>query len=128
MTYAINFWGSHPDEDNDDCWIGSEYQDAATALEAFASDPMELAMSWCTVSATEGASTQRMAALASLAQSVRDSAYIELDGPNVHGVRKNPYFKRGRKDADDRAWRAERAMEAGMLHGCDAYNDVLDGD
>jgi len=28
-------------------------------------------------------------------------------------------------DEDDAAWREEIAMEAGMAHGIDAYNDVL---
>jgi hypothetical protein len=27
--------------------------------------------------------------------------------------------------ADDRAWRQEMAMEAGMLHGAQGYNDVM---
>lgn len=32
----------------------------------------------------------------------------------------------GRRDRDDGGdWRRERAMEAGMLHGCDAYNDAM---
>ncbi len=29
---------------------------------------------------------------------------------------------------DDRNWRFEQAMEAGMLHGIDAYNDTMESD
>lgn len=48
-------------------------------------------------------------------------AWIELDGPDIHEERKNPHYKR----RDDREWQREIAMEAGMLHGCDAYNDAM---
>jgi hypothetical protein len=49
-------------------------------------------------------------------------AYIELDGPNVHQVRQNPTYA---KPFTDDNWRQEQAMEAGMLHGVQAYNEVL---
>lgn len=29
------------------------------------------------------------------------------------------------READNRAWQRELAMEAGMLHGVDAYNDMM---
>jgi hypothetical protein len=29
------------------------------------------------------------------------------------------------READNRAWQREMAMEAGMLHGVDAYNEMM---
>jgi hypothetical protein len=29
------------------------------------------------------------------------------------------------READNRAWRQEIAREAGMLHGCDGFNEVM---
>jgi len=50
----------------------------------------------------------------------RDDCFIELDGPDVYRVRKL-------RDARpvDTSWRDEIAREAGMLGGCEAYNEVM---
>ncbi len=139
MDYTVSFWGSHPDKENDDCWCGESYTTLGEARAAFESDPFELMSSWRTEhhvqrmaeladrSATlEEIAAVRMGLVESDAAHVRDSAYIEIDGPDVHEVRPNPHFKARRRDAEDRQWLREQAMEAGMLHGCDAHNDVLE--
>ncbi len=38
-------------------------------------------------------------------------------------VRKNPNFVKLADDDSD--WRHEQAMQAGMMGGCDAYNDAM---
>ena len=47
-------------------------------------------------------------------------AFVELDGPDVYRVRK----LRDARPADT-SWRDEIAREAGMLGGCEAYNEVM---
>lgn len=105
MSYAVNWWGSHPDAGNDDCWTGSDYETLEAAREAFMSKP--------------GARHTPQHII----------AYVELDGPGVHELRQNPDFDARRmareEAAEARAWRHEIAMEAGMLSGCDAYNEAM---
>jgi len=101
LLYAVNEWGSHPDADADDCWRGTDY---ATATEA-------------------------TAAYYALAPSDPDTAYVELTGPDFRQVRPVPTYDPvaadERRRADDRAWRLERANEAGMAFGCQGFNDVM---
>ena len=106
--YSVNFWGSHPDSDNDDCWTGHDFATLAEA-EAFFAAP-----SFCDYCPS------------------RDVAFIELALGTREGcvaytetirVRKNPEFRKRREDHDE--WRREIAREAGMLHGIDAYNDEM---
>jgi hypothetical protein len=46
---------------------------------------------------------------------------ILLEGPGISGERLNPDYR----PDDDSDWRQERAMQAGMMGGCDAYNDEM---
>jgi len=138
--YMVTLWGSHPDAENDDCWTGESYATLAEARAAFELDLFDLVTSWSTehhvkrmAELVDRAATEaeigmvRMALLCQDANTMVGTAYIMIDGPDVNEVRKNPHFKaRSRKSADDAEWRREQAMEAGMLHGCDAYNDVLE--
>jgi hypothetical protein len=93
LPFAVNEWGSHPDEGNDDCWTG---QDFATFEEA-------------------------RARFDELREKLADGA-VELVGPGVHEV-----YDTGRRDKpeDSGSWQREMAMEAGMLHGVDAYNEMM---
>ena len=97
--YSVNYWGSHPEAGNDDCWTGEDFASFLEANEVF---------------------NRKVGDRDNL-----DTAYVELDGPDVYVVRKNPGFRPSRKDD---GWRLEMAMEAGMLHGCDGYNEVMDWD
>jgi hypothetical protein len=100
-TYAVNLWGSHPDDDNDDCWTGDDFPTLAEAEAVFA-DPAP-SFPFC-----------KMA----------DVAYVELDGPGCHKVRRNPSFV-PTPDEGDEDWRREIAREEGMLNGIDSYNDWM---
>ena len=107
--YAVNLWGSHPDEDNDDCWTGDEFDSLEEALSVY-HNPF---------SYFKG-------------ENATSTAYIEIDGLTddelkalgIERCRKNPIHKPSRKD-DDSEWRREMANEAGMLHGVEAYNEVM---
>ncbi len=57
--FSVNFWGSHPDDNNDDCWTGSDFDTLEEAVACFA----------------EGSDDA-------------DDAYIELTGPGVYRVKK----------------------------------------
>jgi len=99
--YSVNLWGSDPNEENDDCWTGQDFNTLSEA-EAFYDNPF-----------ADAAFAQHFQ---------RCSAFIELDGPNVHKQRPNPGFKPSPVNDDD--WNREIAMQAGMMGGCDAYNDA----
>jgi len=91
--YSVNFWGSHPDEENDDCWDASDFESKEEALLCFEHDARE------------------------------SVAYIEIDGPDIHDVRKNSAYNPSEDNDDD--WKQERAMQAGMAFGCAGYNDAM---
>jgi len=101
--FAVLNWGSHPDEKNDDCWTGEDFATLEEALVAFN--------------------------LQVTSPDTEDTAYIELDGPDAYLLRKvpgyDPVARRKRAEASDREWRQELAMEAGMLHGVEAYNEMM---
>lgn len=104
LSFSVSMWGSNPDEtDNDDCWISDDFATLAEAEAAYA-DPASMG---------KGAAAE-----------MRNAAYIMLDGPDAHSVRKNPAYRPSRRD-DDSNWQREIAMEAGMAFGCDGYNDVM---
>jgi hypothetical protein len=99
--FAVNLWCSHPDEKNDDCQSGDEFDTLEEAEKAYAApvtDP--------------------------------HAAFVELTGPDSYRrVRRNPAYdakavarKRARDDAE---WRNERAMQAGMALGVEAYNEEM---
>lgn len=94
--FVVSFWGSHPDDENDDCWTGEDFMSLVPAIEAFQAECFE-----------EGI------------------AFVMIDGPGIHQVRKNPHHTPRRRDADDAEWQHERAMQAGMGLGVEAYNDEL---
>lgn len=101
--YSVFWWESHPDNENDDCRTGFDFDSLEEAIEKFNSD------------------------------GDRYTAYIEIDGMtdeqhkslNIPRVRKNPKHVKTRDIDDDSEWRREIANEAGMLHGVEAYNEVM---
>lgn len=102
--YSVNLYGSHPDANNDDCWAGDEFETKEEALRVF-NNPWEYF---------------------SVRYHESSTAFVEIDGPDINRVRKNPTFKPSKKDsAFDRDWKRERAYEAGMCLGIDAYNDTM---
>jgi len=115
--YSVTLWGSNPDEtDNDDCWTGDDFATREEAISAYREvvmfpDDSKLALACGPRGAWE---------------------YVMLDGPDTHELTQNPdrpSCERHRRELarGDREWQRERAMEAGMLHGIDAYNDEMLG-
>ena len=113
--YSVTLWGSNPDEtDNDDCWTGDDYATREEAIDAYREvvmfpDDNQLAK----VCGPRGS-----------------WEYVMIDGPETHEVTQNPdqaACRRQRRDLarSDREWQRERATEAGMLHGVEAYNDEM---
>lgn len=112
MLFSVNYWGSCPDEDNDDCITGEDFATVQEALAAFHAAPSSIAK-----------------------VSDHEVAYIEIDGIEdadlaTHGLssrhRKNPTFVRSKDD--DGEWRREQAMQAGMALGIQAYNEHMGND
>lgn len=101
--YSVCLWDADPDSGADACNTGVDFATREEALAAFA-DP------WAHVNAAyyrpEG------------------TAWLEVDGPDLHATRKNPAYRPSR-DEDDGEWRRERAMQAGMGLGVQAYNDEM---
>ncbi len=94
--YHVDYWGSDPDEGNDDCWTGYDFSSLEEARAKFAADPD--------------------------AYHYNCTAVIVLDGPEIHEERKHLGF-RPSKNNDDAEWRSESVTQAGMMGGCDSAND-----
>lgn len=112
--YTVTLWGSHPDNENDDCWTGDDYATEEAARAIFdAADPVE----------AMAADLPEPRRSAFIGEYHSDAVFAQLDGPGVNEVR------RLRKDrtrrSDDGEWRREIAMQAGMMGGCDAYNEAM---
>ena len=99
--FAVNQWCSHPDAGNDDCQTGEDFETLELATDAYDKLVAEYFI-----------------------------AFIELTGPDgLRRVRANSAFNAKRvareRAADDDEWRHEQAMEAGMLHGVEGYNEAM---
>jgi hypothetical protein len=103
--YTVDLWGSDPSEDNDDCWTGENF---STLEEAQA----------CYHNPAETFSIEDL----------RHTAVLVLDGPDVHSERPCELYRPRKRRDEDAEWRHEIAMEAGMLHGCEAYNETMGWD
>jgi hypothetical protein len=105
LPFSVNFWGSHPDLDNDDCFTGASFATLVEAQAAF--------------------DTGHLSKRTSLSSSYYRTSveYVEIDGPGFYELRRNPAFKASR--TTDREWQREIANEAGMCLGIDAYNDAM---
>jgi hypothetical protein len=51
--------------------------------------------------------------------------YLQIDGPDIHEVRKNPGYNAREIRLDRSLERSERGMQAGMMGGCQAYNEEM---
>jgi len=100
QEFSVNLWGSDP-HTNDDCWTGEVYSSIEEAREVFDSPWDHFNKSYHNTS----------------------TAFIVLNGPGVYEEKKNPDFVPSVEDDSD--WKHEIAMEAGMLHGCEGYNEVM---
>jgi hypothetical protein len=100
--YAVYLWGSEP-HTNDDCASGREFEELQEAKEAFSNPEMYFHPN-CLIG-------------------VR---WVELDSTeDIYEVRKISSPREEAENNGEDEWRREMAMEAGMLHGCQAYNEVM---
>jgi len=103
-TYSVDAWGSNPDEGNDDCWTGVDFDNLEEAQAFYEKAEGELDGAWF--------------------QLVENT--LDADGRTLVeelAKRPNPDYKPEPDDDDD--WRREIAMQAGMAGGCEAYNEVM---
>jgi hypothetical protein len=97
--WSVNHWLTHPDNGNDDCMTGDDFD---TLEQAKSSDLFTKAS--------------------------YDIQWIEIDGPvgsNHYEVIKNPNYSAKAVAFEDSLERSERAMQAGMAFGCQGYNEEM---
>jgi len=111
-VFEVNFWGSHPDAGNDDCWIAVDVRSLDEAR-AFVKNPT----------------------FPSYVGHPSGTAFFEIVDANGNPaddvrieVHPNPLFNAAKRDAkrraDDMMDRSEFSMQNGMAFGCDGYNDA----
>jgi len=97
--WSVNHWGSHPNNGNDDCFTGDDFDtlEQALASELYLHAP-------------------------------HDVKFIEIDGPiesKHHQVIANPNYSARECRMQDAADLSERAMQAGMAFGVQGFNDEM---
>jgi hypothetical protein len=116
--YSVTIWGSHPDDDNDDCHTGEDFTTIEAASAAY------LDIDGVLLADEPGTTLPRATYYAGW-------AFAMLEGPNgLRLIKKNPDQRAVRAHRrelarSDREWQSERAMQAGMAFGCDGYNDEM---
>jgi hypothetical protein len=111
--FSVDLWGSHPDEDNDDCWTGLSFDNEGQAREAFGQPKLFFkgnAVDW-----------------------VHSNAFVVLEGVNAAGpyreVRALPDYNseaaQKARDQDAREWVREQATQLGMGIGISAFNEAM---
>lgn len=127
-TISVNLWGSHPDEDNDDCWTGIDFASEAEARAWIASPTCPAA--W----RTGAGEASFLATLADVAyfQIGRDADERGILVDVIEVVRHEAFHepkavrRRAREEREEEiGWRREQAMQAGMGLGVEAYNDAM---
>lgn len=106
--YSVCLWGSNPDLGNDDCHTGEDF---ATLEEAVAVYTTPFSF----FKGPNGSSGEVY---------YSGELWVELDGPDAYEVRQVSRGKKSRRDDDD-GWRSERAWQAGMMGGVEAYNEEM---
>ena len=101
-VWEVNLFESHPDNNNDDCITGMDFDNRGAAEAA-----------WGKLSHSTWGNKGKPCFGASCAK------YIELNGPDVYLLRINPDYVNAR-DHDD-----GEAMLIGMGMGIDAYNEAI---
>ena len=107
--FSVNLWETHPDKEEDTCSTGESFQTLEQAMECMFNLDKHFNMTY-----------------------YRNTPFVELDGPGVHGVMERPgVAKAAKKEAamDEAAERSEEyAMQQGMGLGIHAYNEAMGGD
>jgi hypothetical protein len=100
--FWVNYYCSHPDEGNDDCVTGFDFDTLGEAEVMFVLDNPTY----------NNGKLIRM----------EHVAYVELDGPGVNLVRENSSYT---PEPESNSWKREIAMQHGMAFGCDGFNEVM---
>lgn len=109
--FSVGLWGSHPDDDNDDQWMGQDFADEASARRVF--DDPSTSDSPCFVAQA----------------AKRCSVFIEItrriDDKNVQILDVRRLREDLPPDPLDDDGCNEHAMQQGMLGGVEAYNAAM---
>ena len=100
---AVNFWQSHPDEDNDDCYGGQDFDNIADAIKFYMTDPTDTSVQWIEIDLSDNLLKQY----------------------NIKRYRKNKNFVLPSITTEDDEWKRECATQAGMEFGVAGYNDYM---
>jgi hypothetical protein len=110
--FSVNLWGSHPDEENDDCWTGIDFE------------TLEAAKAWLDAPVFPAHCSSHSTAYFQL---VRESDESGADYVEEIEVRKNQLYDekaaKRRAAAEDAADRREAQMQAAMGFGVQGWND-----
>ena len=112
-AFTVLYWGSHPDEDNDDCFTGHDFDTKEEAIAFFQGEVQDPP--------------------GKLGYYLHDVAFVEIDGIedtdlallDIKRVRQNPSFQAKKSHQDDGEWQREIANQAGMEFGIHGYNDAM---
>ncbi len=107
--FAVELWGSHPDDDNDDCWTSVSF---ATLEEARNAAKSPETFPFPSYASSKGTAALRV---------VRDDGTD--DAIETFEVVMNPGFVPRHERDDDREWRNESQMQSAMGHGVQGWND-----
>ncbi len=129
VPFSVNLWGSDPAEENDDCWMGIDFDSLETARRVFADpsvldtersvfDPLNLGLYRGFLKEMGSRST----IFIELCRNTRHNN--DTDCETLESRRLRPDQPKRRDDS----WRREVAREEGMLHGVSAYNEVMGWD
>lgn len=112
--FSVALFLSHPDNENDDCVTGVDFDTLAEAEQCIADI---IAYDAHCISKHPHFNMPYF----------RDTPFIMLDGPGVHRtIERHGIAKRAKRE--DSLDRSEIAMQAGMAGGCDAYNEAMGWD
>lgn len=113
--FSVNLWGSKPGE-RDDCYTGDDFDTLAEAMEVY-NNPFS---HFNGPGGTDGAVYYQ-------GERKEDTVWVELDGfTDPDGNNLTRCVNQGHDtDRGRREWQHEQAMEAGMLHGTDGYNEAM---
>lgn len=104
MNYCVEFWGSHPDENNDDCFTGKHFDNFEEALE-FGRRAVEGNIEYYWKSST--------AAIRVVSEENEEIVKVFFTA-NVVGFTPQ-------KEGRDYEWESEQRWESRMLYGEDIY-------
>ena len=137
QVWSVNWWGSHPDEGNDDRWSGQDFNTEAEAracFDAYTGCPVALKAERERQVLDHGEKTWEHW----INDLARTTPYAELSASGCKDTWSSEntlevgevwcYLPKADTHTDDdyeRMYQSEAAMQAGMAFGVDGYNDAM---